>query len=65
MLRNFRDQGSLTVDCLHFLFLCLLTRHQGQRGGGGGGCTHQVNEVLDVNVAVNVHPVLGPGKDDY
>ena len=59
---HFRDQGSLTVGCLRLPFLRLLTRR-----GGGGGSTVRVDHILkvEVNVPVEVHRVLGPGKDDY
>ena len=56
---HFRDQGRLTVGCIHFPFPCLLA---GSRGGGGGG---GVDILLNVDVPVNIHFVLGPGKDDY
>ena len=55
---HFRDQGSLTIGCLHLPFPCLLIRSR-------GGCTRRVDEVLDVDVSAKGHLVLGPGKDDY
>ena len=66
---HFRDQGSLTVGCLRFPFSCLLAGRRGQRGGGGGGgrCTRRVDILLDVHVdiPIDVHFALGPGKDTY
>ena len=59
---HFKDQGSLTVGCLRFSFSCLLAGSLGQRGGGGGG---GVDILLNVDVSVNIHFVLGPGKDDF